>query len=672
MSDMPKGTDFLKRALAEGRARRISEAGAERIEYGTGRHSHRWVGPEEKIRAELWAELIYKYEYPQERIGVEVTIPGRVPNNRADLVIYKDDDLKSPYFVFECKRADISDAELAQSIEQACGYRASLGAQFCGVVAGLTQRLLRFDAFPPGERDKNHLTDIPIHYGNPREWRFCKNEQGHDLAAVPREELRSAIRKCHQTLWEGGRRSPIAAFGEFSKLVFIKHRDEKDLNRPNGSPYDFQRRDGETAAELANRIHHLYQTEQAREPDVFTETINIDPPILAQCVEHLEGISLDRTELDTKGVAFEEFMGGFFKGDFGQYFTPRELIAFAVEILDPKRNELILDPACGSGGFLLYALDHVRREADRRQKRGTIEHFRFWHDFAQQNLFGIEVNEELARVAKMNMIIHDDGHTNIVGHDALDFPKNIEFKNRNLSRSKFDLILTNPPFGSVIRRTEKGDSYLEQFDLIRFVGKNYPIRAEMPGTGAESRVRSAKTRASVKTEILFLERVHFFLKPGTGRAAVVLPEGILTNSSLQGVRDWLLSHFQLLAVVSLPQFAFQHYDAGVKASIVFLRRLDDGEIVSDDVPVFMALAENIGYDATGRKTFDVTVEKEVPGKEKVERQSCDLFDYRVLYEWSMTNPKNPEWSERRREILPNTGLVAQWRAFRRDPTPFFV
>ena len=670
MSEIRDDNGFLERAFDEGHARRIGELGSERIKYRGAGHSQRWAGPEEKIRAALWAELIYKYEYPPERIGIEVTIPGRVPNNRADLVIYNDDDLKSPYFVFECKRADISDAELAQSIEQACGYRASLGAQYCGIVAGLTRRLLRFDKFPPGERDKNHLTDIPVSYGRPREWRFRKNEQGHELAAVPREELRSAIRKCHQTLWEGGRRSPIAAFGEFSKLVFIKHRDEKDLDRADGSPYDFQRRDGETAAELASRIHRLYQAEQAREPDVFTESINIDPPVLTQCVEHLEGISLDRTELDTKGVAFEEFMGSFFKGDFGQYFTPRELIAFAVEILDPQRSHLILDPACGSGGFLLYALDHVRREADRRQTPGTIEHFQFWHHFAQNNLFGIEVNDELARVAKMNMIIHDDGHTNIVGHDALDFPQNIEFKNRKLVQGKFDLILTNPPFGAVIRRTEKGDGYLEQFDLMRYLGKNYPVRTEM--TGAKTSARSVKARASVKTEILFLERVHSFLKPGSGRAAVVLPDGILTNSSLQGVRDWLLNHFQLLAVVSLPQFAFQHYDAGVKASIVFLRRLADGETVSDDEPIFMALTENIGYDAKGDTTLNVTTEREVSGMEKVERQSCDLFDYRVFKEWSTANPKKPDWSERRREIIPNTGLVAQWRAFQRDPTPFFV
>ena len=673
---------YLSRALNDGYAKITGEGRNERIRYMAADRSERWSDPEEKVRAELWAELVYKYDYPPERVGVEVTIPGRTPNHFADLVVYDDDELKSPYFVFECKRPDYSDAAFEQAVEQACGYRASLSAAYCGVVAGLTRRLLRFDHFPPGERDRNHLTDIPVGYGRPPEWRFYKNTPGKDLAAIPREELRSAIRKCHQTLWEGGRRSPIAAFGEFSKIVFIKHLDEKNPERENGKPYAFQRRDGETADALALRIREIYENEREREPDVFTESIEVDPPVLAQCVEHLEGISLNRTELDTKGVAFEEFMGGFFKGDFGQYFTPRELIAFAVEMLDPKRNQLILDPACGSGGFLLYALDHVRREADRRfpqhetDTRQTIDHFRYWHDFAEHNLFGIEVNDELARVAKMNMIIHDDGHTNIVGHDALDFLRNLELKHDGMSEGRFDLILTNPPFGATIRRTEKGDGYLEQFELMRYLGKNNPLREEITGEsdngGAKQGAKAVTNRASIKTEIAFLERIHSFLKPGTGRAAVVLPDGILTNSSLQGVRDWLLHRFQLLAVVSLPQFAFQHYDAGVKASIVFLRRLSEGETVANDAPIFMALADNIGYDATGRKTFDVSLETEEQGKEKIEIQGCDLFDYRVYYQWSRGGTGESGWSERRREVISDTGLVGQWREFQRNPRPFFA
>lgn len=701
---------YLERAIDDGHAKFSGEGKAQRIHYIAADHSERYSDPEEKVRAEFWAELIYKYEYKPERMRFEVKVPRRTPNDLADIVIYqeKDHELKSPWFVFECKRADVSDAEFAQAIEQACGNRASLGATYAGTIAGLTRRLLRFDKFPPGERDKNRIADIPIRYGKPPAWRFFKGgfrvEKGahvpaSELPAIPREELRSAIRKCHQSLWEGGRRSPIAAFGEFCKLIFVKHRDEKNPDRADGEPYAFQIREDETPEELAARIHKLYDAEKSADPTVFEGKINIDPPILAQCVEHLEGISLDRTELDTKGVAFEEFMGGFFKGDFGQYFTPRELIAFAVEVLNPDRKDLTLDPACGSGGFLLYALDHVRRQAGQKfpgeqgsnGKLETARHRSYWHDYAEKNLFGLEINEELARVAKMNMIIHDDGHTNIVGHDALDFFErpmaadgkplgpNREYildKNKGLKPGSFDLILTNPPFGSVVKRTEKAEGYLEQFDLRNFLSKGATDaesdESEKSERDAKRGAKAIKDRASIKTEILFLERVHSFLKPGTGRVAIVLPDGILTNSSLQGVRDWLLNHFQLLAVVSLPQFAFAHYDAGVKASIVFMRRLAEGEVVAADAPIFMALAENIGYDATGRKTFAVTVERETPEKERVEIQRSDLFDYRVFYEWSTANPKRPDWSERHREIIPDTGLVAQWRAFQKDATPFFV
>ena len=237
------------------------------------------------------------------------------------------------------------DAAFAQAIEQACGNRASLGALYCGAVAGSTRRLLRFDKFPPGERERNHLADFPVRYGNPPEWRFYKNERGKDLAAVPREELRAAIRKCHQTLWEGGRRNTFTAFGEFCKIVFVKHRDEKDINRVDGQPYAFQRRDGETDDDLTSRINFLYDKEQEREPDVFTDRINVDPPIMAQCVEHLEGISLDRTELDTKGVAFEQFMGSFFQGRIRAVFHAAGADCICGGIASaPSASDLILDP----------------------------------------------------------------------------------------------------------------------------------------------------------------------------------------------------------------------------------------------------------------------------------------------------------------------------------------
>jgi len=175
------------------------------------------------------------------------------------------------------------------------------------------------------------------------------------------------------------------------------------------------------------------------------------------------------------------------------------------------------------------------------------------------------------------MIIHDDGHTNVIGHDALNDIERMTAKNPGFARNRFDFIVTNPPFGANVKRSEH--PYLEKFVL----GQN-----------------GKKTRNNQKTEILFIERCIEFLKPGTGQMAIVLPDGILTNSSLQYVRDFLMEHAQILAVVSLPVFAFSHFGAGVKSSLVFVRKFEAGENLKK-YPIFMAIAEHVGYDATGRK-----------------------------------------------------------------------
>jgi type I restriction enzyme M protein len=666
--------EYLRRALDEGHLKLQGEGRSERIIYTAVAHSERWADPEEKVRAAFYAELIYKYEYAPARIGVEVRIPRHVPGDLADIIVYRDDDRLDPFLVVECKKEGISDAEFNTAVNQACSYRAVVGAPFAGVVAGTTRRFLTFKGFPALEREKNRISDIAPRYGNPPEWKFYKSS-GKDLSLVSRDALRAAIRKCHQTLWEGGKRTPITAFGEFSKIVFVKIRDEVTTKRDE--PYKFQRKSNESNEDLAARIKGLYRLESQHDSGIFADSLNVDPLILAQVVEHIESINLNKTELDTKGVAFEEFMGGFFKGDFGQYFTPRELIAFSVHMLRPSNREIVLDPACGSGGFLLYALDYMREQAFKEfpSEDEKVERFRYWHDFAKENLYGIEINDELTRVAKMNMIIHDDGHTNIVENDALDFLTNLKNKKRELRARGFDLILTNPPFGSVVKESEKEKDFLDQFTLRRYLNKS-TTGADADETrqsdGAKRGAKAIKLRASVKTEILFLERVWQFLKPETGRAAIIVPDGILTNASLQGVRDWLMEHFQIHAIVSLPQFAFSHYDAGVKASIIFLRKRGEEETPDNNEPIFMAQAENIGYDATGRKTFKITLVSETPEQERVEIQSCDLFDYRVHYEWSTANPKKPAWSERHREVISNTGIVAQYREFERDPSSFFV
>jgi type I restriction-modification system DNA methylase subunit len=299
-------------------------------------------------------------------------------------------------------------------------------------------------------------------------------------------------------------------------------------------------------------------------------------------VGYLEGINLSKTDLDSKGRAFETFMGSFFRGDFGQYFTPRKIVEFVVNVLPIQHNSLVLDTSCGSGGFLLHALDKVRRQADEFypgegpsvNKEETSRHKEYWHDFASKNLFGIEINEQIARTAKMNMIIHDDGHTNVVACDGLLEDKDIQLRthNRGFEYGKFDFIITNPPFGSTVKQTES--AYLHQYRMSAkepdWLSKDWGSTAWLDTSTEKGK------RPNQSTEVLFIEQCHRFLRDG-GYLAVVVPDGILTNSSLQYVRDNIEEMYRIVAVVSMPQTAFSATGAGVKSSVLFLKKHSEKE-----------------------------------------------------------------------------------------------
>ena len=583
----------LEKAINDGYAYISGPEGKQKITYvSSDNHTENYNDPEEKVRAEFWAELIYKYDYPAARIKVEVVIPDRLPTDRADIVVFHDDDCKRPYAVVECKKDGVTDAEFMQAIEQGVGNATwvKLRAEYVVIVAGGTRRILDVsDKFGVLEREQNILADLPKAYGKPQEYRFYKggvNDKGEiasDISTVEREDLICAIKKCHQTLWGGGRLSPPTAFGELCKLIFVKISDEQKP-RKKGEPYQFQIKTHEPSSKLAERINALYNEQKVKDPEVFTESIKVDDRVLRTVVSHLEAINLSKTDLDVKGVAFEQFMDGFFKGDFGQYFTPRPIIEFCVKMMKPQQDWDVLDPSCGSGGFLLHALDYMRQQAGDYYEKGTVDYFNYWHDFAAKHLFGIEINDEIARVAKMNMIVHDDGHTNVISHDALESIAMMHDHNRGFAENRFDLILTNPPFGATINLAEK--PYLTTFEL---------------GHAIDAKGKK-KPRKNQSSEVLFIERIWQFLKPGTGKAAIVLPDGILTNSSMQYVRDFILEKFQLLAAVSLPQCAFAHFGAGVKASVIFVRKRRANEKPNGEEAIFMAAPELIGYDATGRKT----------------------------------------------------------------------
>ncbi|MBV9469634.1 MAG: restriction endonuclease subunit M [Abitibacteriaceae bacterium] len=584
---------FLDMALNAGHAQIITEGKTEKIHYLAVNHKENWADPEEKVRAEYWAELIHRYEYDPRCIAVEFLVPDRQPFDRADLVVFHDVERKKPFAVLECKRDGISDKEFQQAIEQAFGNAtwSKLRCDYMGVVAGNTRHFLDVtDKYPALERTDNIIADLPVRYGKPQEWRYFKGGQ-LDIHPVADYELSAALKKCHQTIWGGGEFTPPAAFGEMCKVIFVKIADEK-LPRKKGDPYAMQIKTHESVDKLARRVHDLYDVHRDKDPEVFNDPIRIRDRKLQTVVSHLQSLNINDTRVDVKGLAFETFQRDFFTGDAGQYFTPRTIVQFAVTLLDPQAEQRVLDPACGSGGFLVHTLDHVRQQAgqfydpdDIKERDHWRAHWRaHWHDFAEKRLFGIEISGDISRVAKMNMIVDDDGHTNVVRHDALELIERIanDSKNPGFKANSFDLILTNPPFGGQIKQAES--DYLEHYEL---------------GNSVDSKGRK-KVRNAQKTEILFLERIWQFLKPGTGRAAVVMPDGVLTNSSLQYVRDFLLDRFELQAVISLPQTAFAHFGAGVKSSLIVVRKRKDNEKPGDDEAIFMAAPEKIGYDATGR------------------------------------------------------------------------
>jgi len=535
-------------------------------------YSTSFKNPEETIRAAYFVELVLDYSYPQKRIDMEVTVPRRTPEDRADIVVYEDDECMNTFLVVECKRDGITDAQFKQAIEQAFGNANSLRSKYASVVAGNTRTAFDIARFKPSERDKNVIADIPKKYGEAPKYKFIKGDKERDLKVVSRDELIKALKKCHDTVWEGGKRAPTDAFDEVSKLLFCKLRDEK--YKVNGDIYDFQIGTKETIEEVYKRVNTIYQKAKREDEDVFREDIRVEPAIVYAVVEHLQELAINKIDLDAKGIAFERFMQDFFIGKMGQFFTPRNIVDFAVKMMNPKFHQKVIDPACGSGGFLLHVLDYLRTNAENNYD--SIEAQRLWHEFALRRLYGIEINDQIARVCKMHMIIHDDGHTNIIGADSLENFSYIQSIRKDFKASEFDLLLTNPPFGAMVKSTEK--DYLKNYELGRISGRE---------------------RNNQKTEILFIERCVNFVKPEMGRIAIVLPDGILTNSSLQYVRDYIMEHTQILAVVSLPQTAFTHYGAGVKSSLVFLRRKGQNEKLGN-YRIFMAIADYIGYDATGR------------------------------------------------------------------------
>lgn len=589
------------------------------ITYLAQNKKRNYTNPEEKVQAETFLKLVLTYGYPPERIKHFVPVTMGATVKEADIIVYKDDKCLSPYIVVECKKEDVSELELIQAVEQAFSYAVAEGAKYVWTTSGFKNEYYEVPTEKPKERIT--ATDIP-QYGVDKLAKFKYAKQGgiadgqklFELEIVTEDELTRRFKQAHQSLWGGGELNPSSAFDELDKLIFCKIWDERKP-RKAGEPYDFQifseKTVEKTNSGLMNRIIALYEEGRKKDPEVFKDDIRLSPEKLRTVVGYLESVNLGDTDLDSKGRAFETFMGSFFRGDFGQFFTPRQIVKFIIDVLPIHHNSLVLDTSCGSGGFLLHALDKVRKQADEFYEQNSVAHYNHWHDFAKTNLFGIEINEQIARVAKMNMIIHDDGHTNVIAADGL-LPSDELIKKRNkqgFEYDRFDFIVTNPPFGSVIKQTEQ--AYMREY--------GFAMKSEdwlNPKT-------KATLRESQSTEVLFIEQCHRFLRDG-GYLAIVVPDGILTNSSLQYVRDGIEEKYRIVAVVSMPQTAFQATGAGVKSSVLFLRK-HAAKTTEDIRHIKQCLQDDLLREKRFSKQLD-TWENEKKAALKALNKSANDFD----------------------------------------------
>lgn len=454
------------------------------------------------------------------------------------------------------------------------------------------------------------LTDIP-----------APDERLEDLEKADRRPLRiaagdsllRAFKRCHDYLYGNQSMRGDRAFWQILYLIFCKIHDEKESRRlffvgaTEANSDEGQKR-------IAKRIRTLFRDVQEHAyKDVFdgSERLDLNDRALAFVAGELARYSLLGTDADAKGLAYEAITSTTLKRERGQFFTPRNVIRMMVEMVDPEPGKLVLDPACGSGGFLVVALTHVRKKllvgaggnpdvpVPSEMKRVEAK----LRKYAGSCLYGIDVDPDLRKAARMNMVMNNDGHGNIFCFNSLEYgvparrSKEMDvFEGRGGGHDRFDYLFTNPPFGSKIPVSDP--DVLRTFDLGHWWSRS-------GGTWQRGALQK-----KVPPEILFIEGCARYLKPGTGIMGIVVPNGILGNpgEQMEGVRWWMLRNLELLASIDLPGETFLP-QISVQASCVFLRRRHEDELRllgpegPRQRPVFMAIAENVGHGRRGETRY---------------------------------------------------------------------
>ncbi len=561
------------------------------------------IKPEEKIRLLMLKKLVLEYGYPINQINLEIPIKsGQVTlPKKADIVIFNNsvnhDPASQAYIIVEVKKKDRTDG--IDQLQTYCNNTtAEFGVWFNGkeiVYQHRKREPHQFNDIPDIPRKGETLEDVGI---------FFKDD------LIPATELKSVFEIIHNHIYANEGFLKEKVFNEMLKLIFIKMVDEKGLDeKSNFRITENELREIENGKDnlFLERIFSLFERVKLEYRDVFAENeiITLKPTTLAFTVSRLQKYNLRDTKADVKGTAFQTFVYAHQRGDRGEFFTPHPVLELMVHMMDPGDTDMFLDPACGSGGFLVYGMNHVWAKFRLRRNVKDIDLIKYAHNYIR----GIDFNPDLAKVSKMYMALYDDGHTGIFSANGLEQWSALtkiamELGVPDIQPERFNLILTNPPFGSKGKVSDK--RILSQFDLAyKWKLNKITSRWEKTKNLHEGQV----------PDILFLERCIQFLKK-FGRLGIVLPNSDLNNLTLEFVRQYIKDHARILAVVSLPVGTFMSAGSNPQPSVLFLQKLEEDEAIklnNTNYPIFMASVTKIGYDLT-TKTAPVLYKKDSEGE----------------------------------------------------------
>ncbi len=592
--------------------------------------------PEEYVRQEIAKSLVREYGYSKKDIVVEFVLRLGSRKPRADLVVFsegKSHEQENGLIVIECKAQRIKSNDRKEGVGQLQSYMSACPNVYYGMWTNGLERFCYRKVSENGQLVFEEIPDIPIFGQRDDESERPKFDQ---LKPASSDALLFAFRRCHNYIAGNQGLQKPQAFWELLKMIFCKIYDERSSDEVQFFASANERHGVNGPLKVKARLDKLFAAVKNDYPTIFKagEIIDLNPQVLAYIVTQLQLYSLLESDVDVKGKAYEEIVGSNLRGDRGEFFTPRNICRMAVAMLDPSENQLVLDPACGTGGFLITAMNHVIekiREAETRKWGGNLERAELAirgriSKFSENHIVGIDFNPELVKAAKMNMVMNNDGEGGLYQGNSLANPGTWaeKLRTRNLI-GNVDLIFTNPPFGSKIPVDDP--SVLEMYDL----GHTWVYSAE-----GDTWRKTDSIQKSQPPEILFIERCVRFLKPGTGRMAIVLPDGILGAPGLGYVREWILKHTRVLASIDLHPDTFQP-NVSVQTSILVLQRKSTEEVGLEEAAgrkqnydVFMAVANHIGHDKRG----NIIYVRDKQGNEiveEMEEMSKEYVDGKPVY-----------------------------------------